>query len=262
MDSYKRLHDLGAVGVESVPDDDQWLADPAPEVAQSGDDLLAVDTAAEVAGVQPRRPSQRRDQGDDAGDLASLAEPSQDWRPAAARPGGAEAGPKHVTRLVHEGNGAPCSASPIFTRGQSRLSHASMRASSCSRARAIGCCRMKPCARTARPSERKWYCTPKVRSTTAAIRRKVQRSVSKPAARAPRSRILPSCCRWAALSREARPAGARRRRLASPASASRCFQRLTDTRLAGDLGLGSFSRTLDEREHNGQSCRDVGQGLG
>jgi hypothetical protein len=156
MGGYKRLHDLRAVGVEPVPDDDQRPVDLAPEVAQSGDDLLAMDAAAEVAGVQPGWSSQRRDQGDDAGDLPPLTEPAQDRRPAAAGPGGAEAGPKRVTRLVHEGNGAPCSTSPLLTRGQSRLSQASTNSSSRSRARAIGCCGLKPCARKARPSKRKW----------------------------------------------------------------------------------------------------------
>ena len=50
----KRLHERGAVGVEPVPDDDQRPADLPTEGAQSADDLLAMDAAAEVAGVQSR----------------------------------------------------------------------------------------------------------------------------------------------------------------------------------------------------------------
>src|SRR5438552_13589855 len=43
-----------AVGVESVPDDEEWTADAAAEVAQGHDDPLPADAAAEVACVEPR----------------------------------------------------------------------------------------------------------------------------------------------------------------------------------------------------------------
>ena len=117
------LHELGAVRVKPVPDDDQRLADLAAEIAQGGNHLLGVDAAPEVAGVQSGRSIERRDQGDDAGDLPASAQPPQDGgRPRRAR--WSRASPKGETCLVHEGNGAPGSASPFLTRGHSRLSHA------------------------------------------------------------------------------------------------------------------------------------------
>jgi len=73
----------------------------------------AVDAAPEVAGVRPRRAAEGRNQGCDAGDLPPLAEPPQDRRVAPAGLGGAEAGPKRVTRLVQEGKGTPLRRAPF-----------------------------------------------------------------------------------------------------------------------------------------------------
>jgi hypothetical protein len=54
MGSQEGLHRPGAMGLQSVSDHQQRSADLAPEVAQGGDDLLALDAAAELAGVQRR----------------------------------------------------------------------------------------------------------------------------------------------------------------------------------------------------------------
>jgi hypothetical protein len=115
---HEGLHRLRAVGVQAVPDDDEGPPDLPAEVAQRDDDLLPMEAAPEVAGVQPGGAVERGDQGDDAGDFAPLADPLQDRRPALRGPGGADAGPKRVTRLVQEGNRAPRAASPdLFTCG-------------------------------------------------------------------------------------------------------------------------------------------------
>lgn len=155
MGSQEVLHQSGTMGFQAVPEHQQRSAELAPEVAQCGDDLLVMDAAAEVAGVQPRRPVQWRLEGDTTGDFASLAQPAEDRRPTNRRPGGAEAGPKGMPRLIQEGYGASCSASPFLMRGQSRVSQASTTASSRSRARAMGRCGLQRCARSARHRERK-----------------------------------------------------------------------------------------------------------
>jgi hypothetical protein len=148
------LHGPCPMGLESVPDNHQRLPHPAAEVAQGGDDLGAVDAAGEMTGIEPRRSIQRGHQARDTRHLSALAHPSEQGRMPTGSPGGGYAGPKRVTRLVHEDNGAPCAASPFFMRGQSRWSQASTRVSSRSLARGRGRWRLQPRARSARPKER------------------------------------------------------------------------------------------------------------
>lgn len=73
-----------------------------------------MDAAAEVAGVQPRPPGQRGLRRNAAGDLAPLAQPAEDRRPASGHPGHPEAGPERVTCLVDEGNGASLCGEPPY----------------------------------------------------------------------------------------------------------------------------------------------------
>src|SRR5438477_7112714 len=231
VSGHEGLHRVRPMRMESVPGDDHRTADLPPEIPQRADDLRAMDRPGEMSGVEARGTGQRRDQGDDTRDLPPLAHPPQDGRVPPRGPGRADAGPKRVTRLVHEGNGTPCAASPLFRRGQSRWSHASTKASSRSLARGIGRWALHPRARNAGPRARKWYRTPNARSTTWAIRRSVQRSVSNPAAWAPRRRSRKSWCHWGAVNREGRPGGWRWRKPRTPARSRRCRQRVTDARL-------------------------------
>jgi len=153
----ERTHLPGLVGREPIPDDEQGAPDPLTEVAQRDEDLLPVDSTPEVPSAQRWRPIQGGDQGDDAGHLAPLTDPFQDWGMADGRPRGADGGPKRVTRLVHEGHGTPVAASPLLIRGQSRRSQAAITASSRSLARRSGRWGLQSQARSARLSERKWY---------------------------------------------------------------------------------------------------------
>src|SRR5215217_1049315 len=203
------LHGLGLVRTEPVPHDDQRPPNPLPEVAQRGDHLLPVDTPDEMPRIQARGAVQRCDQRPQTRHLPPLAQPSQDGRLARRGPGSADAGPKRVPRLIQEGDRTPVAASPLFIRGQSRRSQAAIRASSRSRARGKGRWGLHPRACKARLRERKWYRTPKVPSMTWAIRRSVQRSVSNPAARAPRWSRVNSWPHCAGVSRAGRPADRR-----------------------------------------------------
>jgi len=153
---HKRLHRFGPVGVESIPDDDQRAAQLASEIPQRDDDLRSVNGPGEVERIETGWPPERGDQGRNAGDLPSLTDPPQEGRLPSWGPGGAYAGPKRVTRLVHEGNRTPCAASPFFIRGQSRFNQASTKASSRSLAWSRGRWGLQPCARSASPSPRKW----------------------------------------------------------------------------------------------------------
>jgi hypothetical protein len=100
----------GAVRIEPIPDDQKGAADLAPKVPPSVDDKLAGDATAEMAGIQS--PCGR--DGDDAGDLASLAQPLQHWGHPAPRPGGARPGAEAMTGLVEEEDGAPFAAGLLF----------------------------------------------------------------------------------------------------------------------------------------------------
>jgi hypothetical protein len=144
---------LRPLGREPVPDDAQGTAAPPSEGAQRDEDLLAGDGAPEVTGAPAGRPVQRGDQGDAARALAAPAEAFQEGRVADGGPGGPEAGPKRVPRLVPEGDGAPAAANPLLIRGQARASQAARRASSRSLARGSSRGGLQPRARSARLPE-------------------------------------------------------------------------------------------------------------
>jgi hypothetical protein len=122
VSGHKGLHYPGSVGLQPVPDDDQRPAHLPVEGAQGHDDLLAMNAADKMTRIEPGWAAQRRDQGRDARHFTPLTDPTEQRGMPDRGPGGGYPGPKRVTRLVHEDNGAPCAASPLFTRGQSRLS--------------------------------------------------------------------------------------------------------------------------------------------
>jgi hypothetical protein len=100
----------GAMRIEPIPDDQKGAADLAPEVPQGLDDQLARDGTPEMSGIQS---SCGRDR-DDAGDLASLAQPPQNRGHPAPRPGGARSGAEAMAGLVEEEDGAPLAAGLLF----------------------------------------------------------------------------------------------------------------------------------------------------
>lgn len=144
-----------AVRLEMIPDNDQRPTDPSAEVAQARDDFLSMNRVQKVARIELRRcPVERRRHRHQARYRAPLGEPRQHRGAAGRCPRRRYAGPKRETRFVQEGNDAPAPTSPLFIRGQSRASHASISASSRSLARIGGRCGVQPCARSTRPNER------------------------------------------------------------------------------------------------------------
>jgi hypothetical protein len=143
------------VRLEMIPDNDQWPTDPSAEVAQAGEDFLAMNRVQKVARIELRRCTiERRRHRHQTRHLTPFGE-SREHRGAAGRcPRRRYAGPKRETCFVQEGNDAPALTSPFFIRGQSRASHAWISASSRSLAWIGGRCGVQPWARRTRPNER------------------------------------------------------------------------------------------------------------
>lgn len=148
---------LGTVRPKAVPDDDERASDASMEVPQCGDDVLVVDSADEVARKNPGVfPPPRGRQQHDAGNLTVFAQTLEDSDLSHRRPGGAQAGPKRVTRLIQKGNRPPASSSPFLMRGQSLRTQASMSASFRSRAWERGRCAENPSRCRGLDKERGW----------------------------------------------------------------------------------------------------------
>jgi hypothetical protein len=98
------------VRVEPVPDHQDRRADLPAEVPQGQDHRPARDSAADVPRVEPAVGGDR----DDAGDLAPLADAPQQWRRAAAGPGGARPLAKAMAGFVEEEQRAPFAAGLLF----------------------------------------------------------------------------------------------------------------------------------------------------
>jgi hypothetical protein len=260
----KCLHGFRAVRRQVIPHDEERPAQARAEMPQGHDHVRAVNRAPKMAGVEPRAlPVERRGHGDETRDLAPLGDTPEDGRVAAGRPRGDDVGPKRETCFVQEGNDPPASTSPFLIRGQSRRNHAAMRASLRSAACVAGRCGVHPCARRMRPQERQWWRTPHVRCATALIRRSVHRSVSNPAATAPRRNTRSS---WRQIRRSTcggRPVCGRRPNAARPPRRTICCHRLTLWRLtptrrataAGESVVRSRSRKASNRRAS--SCAGV-----
>jgi hypothetical protein len=98
------------VRIEPVPDNQEGVADLAPEVPQGLDDKRARDAAAEMSGIQAPCGRDR----DDAGDLAPLAQARQGRGQPAPCPGGARPGAEAMAGLVEKEDGAPLAAGLLF----------------------------------------------------------------------------------------------------------------------------------------------------
>jgi hypothetical protein len=100
----------GAVRIEPIPDDQEGVADLAPEVPQGLDDKLARDATPKMSGIQSPCGRDR----DDAGDLAPLAQARQDRGQPAPCPGGARPGAEAMAGLVEKEDGAALAARLLF----------------------------------------------------------------------------------------------------------------------------------------------------
>src|ERR671913_2577706 len=99
------------MGIEPVPNDQQWRADLAADIAQGLDYTAARDGGAEMTGIQPPIRCDRHH----ARHLASLAHPLEHWGDPAPRPGHPRPDPKAVAGLVPEDEG-PMLPTGLFSR--------------------------------------------------------------------------------------------------------------------------------------------------
>ena len=107
---------------------------------------------------------------------------AQDRGLALRCPGGPHRGEEAEPALVLEDDPSVPGPGVFFTLGQRSLTHCSMAASSRSRARRAGRCRLHPIWRSTRQTWPGWYFTPVTRSITSATRASVHSSVGKPLA--------------------------------------------------------------------------------
>lgn len=137
---------LASVCLEAIPDDDERLPHLATEVPQRGDYLCPMDGATKVTCIEagstmPCRRYECRNRGNFASSTAYDCEPRgmTDWRPCS--------GDIYLERCSHfidEDDGCASTRSPLFIRGQSRWSQASISASSRSLGLVVGHCGEKP----------------------------------------------------------------------------------------------------------------------
>src|SRR5439155_19893620 len=159
------------------------------------------------------------------------ANPSEERWLTARRPGTAEPCPEREADFIDEHDHCALSASFFLMRGQSCFNQASTSSSSCSKARATGSCTLQPRSAKRRLNQTVLYDTWTPRWTTRWMRGNVQRSLSKPARRAPRFKIRSKRCQSEWLNCAGRPDTGRAAKPRKPRSARACFQRVTAARL-------------------------------
>ena len=124
------LDHRGAMGIESVLDNDEGAGNVALEVAEGEHHIIAADGMREVSLVD----TARQGQPDHRGECTALADASQDRCPPYRSPRGSRFGPEGKAGLIDEHDLRLLAASLFLIRGQSCVSQARTRASSRSRA--------------------------------------------------------------------------------------------------------------------------------
>lgn len=134
------LDHSGAMGLQSVPDDNHRPRDLVSEVFQMRDRIVAVDRMVEMLCADTARGGQ----SDRRGDLAPLTHAPQYRRLPLGGP--CRVGPDLERKpcLVDEDDHGALAASFFLMRGQSRSSQARINSSSRSRARTAGTCAVQP----------------------------------------------------------------------------------------------------------------------
>src|ERR1700690_160136 len=179
-------HERRAMGSQSVPDDQQRLADLLPEGVQELDDLRSLDGAGKESEIE----AAEGDSGNDR-QLAPVEVVLQDRSLALRRPGTHSGRPLAQSGLVDEDDDPPLFRSVFFRAGQRVCFQCLIRPSSRSSARPEGRWQEKPRETRMRQTWLSLYERVKRRLINSPTRGNVHRSVAKPSASAPalRARI-------------------------------------------------------------------------
>ena len=215
-------HELRAVGLQTVSDDQQLLADRRPQGFKKFDDLGALDRAVEQAKVE----SPIGDSGNHRQPLPAEAE-LRHRRLTLRSPRSRATRSLGLTRLVYDDNYAALSRSDFFNAGHLLAFQVRIARSSRSRAWPLGRCTLQPSRPRSRHTEEGTIETENLSSINRAIRGNVHSSVAKPAAsdRAFSNRTSTSRCD--SDSRSGRPKCSARRSASSPPCWRSLSQRVT-----------------------------------
>src|SRR5664280_2429719 len=167
-------HELAAVRLQAVPDDQQPLLQVRMQRLQELDVLLFLDAAL----VQPEHAVRARQSGDDR-DVRPVEVELDDGRAALGRPGAYPRGPFAQTRLVDEDNQPSLAARFFLSPGQVLRFQVCTASSSRSMARRSGFCTEKPSAPRMRQICVWPNLTPYSRSMSTPTRLSVHSSVAK-----------------------------------------------------------------------------------
>src|SRR6185437_4278638 len=215
-------HELRAVGLQTVPDDQQLFADRRLQGFEKFDDLGALDRAVEQAKVE----SAVADPGDHRQLLP--AEAVLQHRCLTLRsPGSRATRSLGQTRLVDEDDYSALSRSDFFNSGHLLAFQVRIARSSRSRAWPLGRCTLQPSRPSSRHTEEGTIETENLSSIKRAIRGNVHSSVAKPAASDPAFSNRTSSSRCDSDSRSGRPKCSARRSAASPPCWRSLSQRIT-----------------------------------
>src|SRR6267143_5022604 len=190
MARTQRLHVGPLVNTAAIQQDD----DRAPEMSQQGaeedgdfdmaDVLVGMQVHVEAQAVTDGADGDRRDRGD----LVAAIAVADDRGLPPSGPGPSDIWDQEEAALVGEDDMGLQALRVFFTAVHRYRFHRAMAASSRSNARRSGFWHDHPRRVSRRPTCARWSGTPNSRRITVAMRRVVQRSVSKPHAVAPRSK--------------------------------------------------------------------------
>src|SRR6185312_773221 len=219
-------YEVGSVGLQTVPDDQNLPADRGREYLEELHDLQTFDRA----GKQPEVKALHT-QTSNRGELLPTETVLQDGRLAFGSPRGRATGPFGQSRLIDKYDEPALPRRYFFSSGHLCFFHMAMARSSRWRAWPVGRCTLQPiCSRKTRQTDPLAMRTPNRSAINAPMRGTVQISVAYPAASAPCFKHCASSFSWASDNRRGRP---RRPSCASclipPAANARC-QRITDCR--------------------------------
>src|ERR1700677_2064782 len=217
-----RLHELRAVALQTIPDDEQLLANRGLQSFEELDDLRTPYRAVEQSEVEAPVA-----QAGDHRELFPAEAVLQHGRLTFRSPGSCATRSFGQTRLVDEDYYSALSRSDFFSSGHLLAFHVRTARSSRSRAWPVGRCTLQPSRPSSRQTEVETSFTENFVSISCAIRGAVHNSVEKPAASAPSLSSRTSSWRCAALSRSGRPKCGARRNASMPPSWRARSQRIT-----------------------------------
>src|SRR5436309_1710093 len=230
-------HELAAMGLQPVPDDQQRPLQVRAQRLEELDVLFLLDRAF----VQTEQAVRAAQSGDD-GDVRPVEMELNDRRPALRRPGAHPCGPLAQAGLVDEDDQSPIALGFFLSAGQVLRFHVCTASSSRSMARRSGFCTENP-----RPPRMRqiWVwpnLTPYKRSMSTPTRLSVHSSVPKPCSVGRCSSARPNACNCSSSKRAGRPRVGIARNASMPPSSSSAFHvytvcRATPTACAACAGV-------------------------